>query len=216
MFLDKSNVKTIAAVQPYTPLEVIGRDIFIREGCYNCHSQLVRPFRHETERYGEYAKAGEYVYDRPFQWGSKRTGPDLLRVGGKYPNLWHVRHMEQPTSTTPGSLMPPYPFLLEDDYRVDDIEAKLSALRTLGVPYDQAVVDGARDSIARQARVIADDVAAQRGPLGLEGKEITALTAYLQRLGTDIKWSTPEQAPVPLGVVSLETPETAAAAEEGR
>ncbi len=106
MFFDKDNVKEIAAVKPYTPLEVIGRDIYLREGCYNCHSQLVRPFRYETERYGEYSKAGEYVYDHPFQWGSKRTGPDLHRVGAKYPSLWHVRHMDKPASTTPGSVMP--------------------------------------------------------------------------------------------------------------
>ena len=117
MFFDKDNVKEIASVKPYTPLEVVGRDIYIREGCYNCHSQMVRPFRYETERYGDYSKAGEYVYDHPFQWGSKRTGPDLLRVGAKYPSLWHVRHMARPDSTTPGSIMPRYPHLLTDRLR---------------------------------------------------------------------------------------------------
>ena len=117
MFFDKSNVKEIASVKPYTPLEVVGRDIYIREGCYNCHSQMVRPFRYETERYGEYSKAGEYVYDHPFQWGSKRTGPDLHRVGGKYPSLWHVRHMDRPASTTPGSVMPALPAPADEPLR---------------------------------------------------------------------------------------------------
>jgi len=204
LFFDKSQVKTIAAVKPYTSLEVIGRDIYIREGCYNCHSQLVRPFRYETERYGEYSKAGEYVYDRPFQWGSKRTGPDLLRVGGKYSNLWHVLHMEQPTSTTPNSLMPPYPFLLEHDFDIESIEAKLRALKLLGVPYTQGQIENARESIAAQAEAIAVDVASQEGPTELQTKEITALTAYLQRLGTDIKWKEPEATPDSLRVSSFE------------
>ena len=132
MFFDKENVKEIASVKPYTPLEVVGRDIYIREGCYNCHSQLVRPFRFETERYGEYSKAGEYVYDHPFQWGSKRTGPDLHRVGGKYPSLWHVRHMRQPDSTTPGSVMPRYPHLLTSRYDTSLIGSKMRALRAVG------------------------------------------------------------------------------------
>ncbi len=110
----KSNVPTISSVKPYTPLELHGRDIYVREGCYTCHSQMVRPFRSETERYGEYAKAGEFVYDHPFQWGSKRTGPDLLRVGGKYPHSWHYYHMYDPTSMSPGSLMPAYPHLFEN------------------------------------------------------------------------------------------------------
>ena len=112
MFLVKQNVPTIAAVKPYTPLEVLGRDIYIREGCVGCHSQMIRPFRSETERYGEYSKAGEFVYDHPFLWGSKRTGPDLHRVGGKYPDAWHFHHMDDPRSTSPGSIMPPYPWLL--------------------------------------------------------------------------------------------------------
>ena len=113
-FLVKTNIPTISSVKPYTPLELEGRDIYIREGCYNCHSQMVRPFRSETERYGEYSKAGEFVYDHPFQWGSKRTGPDLHRVGGKYPDSWHFNHMEDPTSMSPGSLMPAYPWLISD------------------------------------------------------------------------------------------------------
>ena len=207
MFLDKSNVKTIASVHPYTPLEVIGRDIYIREGCYNCHSQLVRPFRYETERYGEYSKAGEYVYDHPFQWGSKRTGPDLLRVGAKYPNVWHFLHMEYPPSTTPGSLMPTYEHLLADDFDIESIEAKMRALRKLGVPYEQGEIDGARESIALQAKAISDDVVTQRGPTGMVNKEITALTAYLQRLGTDIKWQPPVEASGPLDVGLLDSQE---------
>lgn len=191
MFFDESNVKTIASVKPYTPLELLGRDIYVREGCYNCHSQMVRPFRHETERYGEYSKAGEFVYDHPFQWGSKRTGPDLHRVGGKYPSLWHVRHMDQPRSTTPGSVMPRYPHLLKDP--IDDalVEAKMRAMRAVGVPYSDGEIATAKAAIAAQAQAIATEVEAQQGPPGLADREITALTAYLQRLGTDIRWRRP-------------------------
>jgi len=198
MFFDRSNVKEIASVKPYTPLEVLGRDIYIREGCYNCHSQLVRPFRYETERYGEYSKAGEYVYDHPFQWGSKRTGPDLFRVGGKYPSLWHVRHMKNPRSTTPGSIMPRYPHLLTDAIDVASIGAKMRALRAVGTPYTDGEIESAPAAIEAQAKSIAAEVEAQRGPTGLADKEITALTAYLQRLGTDIKWKkVAPQAPAP-------------------
>jgi cytochrome c oxidase cbb3-type subunit I/II len=188
MFFNKENVKEIASVTPYTPLEVVGRDIYIREGCYNCHSQLVRPFRYETERYGEYSKAGEYVYDHPFQWGSKRTGPDLHRVGGKYPSLWHVRHMARPASTTPGSVMPAYTHLQKNAFDTSLIGSKLRALRTVGVPYTDADIETAPAAMAAQAKAIAGEVAAQQGPTGIEDKEIVALTAYLQRLGTDIKW----------------------------
>jgi cytochrome c oxidase cbb3-type subunit I/II len=195
LFFDESNVKTIASVKPYTPLELLGRDIYVREGCYNCHSQMVRPFRHETERYGEYSKAGEFVYDHPFQWGSKRTGPDLHRVGAKYPSLWHVRHMDQPRSTTPGSVMPRYPHLLKDP--IDDalVEAKMRAMRTVGVPYTDGEIATAKAAIAAQAQAIASEVEAQQGPPGLADREITALTAYLQRLGTDIRWRRPEVQP---------------------
>ena len=119
MFLVKQNVPTIASVKPYTPLEVLGRDIYIREGCLGCHSQMIRPFRSETERYGEYSKAGEFVYDHPFLWGSKRTGPDLHRVGGKYPDAWHYNHMDDPRSTSPGSIMPRYPWLLTQKLDTD-------------------------------------------------------------------------------------------------
>ena len=129
MFLIKSNIPTIASVRPYTPLELQGRDIYIREGCNNCHSQLVRPFRSETERYGEYSKAGEYVYDHPFLWGSKRTGPDLHRIGGKYPNFWHFLHMEDPSSMSPGSLMPSYPWLLTNELDISSTESKINACK---------------------------------------------------------------------------------------
>ncbi|MBK9089904.1 MAG: cytochrome-c oxidase, cbb3-type subunit I [Holophagales bacterium] len=210
MFFNKANVKEIASVTPNTPLEVLGRDIYIREGCYNCHSQLVRPFRYETERYGEYSKAGEYVYDHPFQWGSKRTGPDLHRVGGKFPSLWHVRHMKDPRSTTPGSIMPRYPHILANSYDVASIGPKMRALRTVGVPYTDGEIDSAPASIAAQAKTIATEVEAQRGPKGLEDKEITALIAYLQRLGTDIKWK--KVAPqAPLAPVAPPAPGIAAA-----
>ncbi len=188
MFFDRDNVKEIASVKPYTPLEVLGRDIYTREGCYLCHSQLVRPFRYETERYGEYSKAGEYIYDHPFQWGSKRTGPDLHRVGGKYPSLWHVRHIQNPRSTTPGSVMPRYTHILTSTLDAREIGAKMRALRAVGVPYTDGEIEGAPAAIEAQAKAIAAEVEAQRGPRGLADKEIVALTAYLQRLGTDIRW----------------------------
>ena len=199
LFLDQSNIETIATVKPFTPLEVLGKDIYLREGCYNCHSQMVRPFRHETERYGEYSKAGEFVYDHPFQWGSKRTGPDLHRVGGKYPHLWHVRHMDLPTSTTAGSVMPAFPHLMVDRYDPEGITARLNALAIAGVPYSEADIAYAGESIARQAAAIAAEVASQEGPAELADKEITALTAYLQRLGRDIGWTRPEKRPLVVG-----------------
>ncbi len=185
-FLIRSNVPTIASVAPYTPLELAGRDVYLAEGCYNCHSQMVRPIRAETERYGEYSKPGEFVYDHPFQWGSRRIGPDLHRVGGKYPHLWHVRHMEDPRSTTPQSIMPPYPWLLKDDTDFSGIQARVDVMAMLGVPYGDSV-NKAEAQAREQAKQIAGEIQAQGGPAGLEGKKIVALTAYLQRLGTDIK-----------------------------
>jgi len=134
-FLIKSNIPTIEAVKPYTPLELQGRDLYIREGCYLCHSQMIRPFRSETERYGEYSKSGEFVYDHPFQWGSKRTGPDLARIGGKYPNSWHYYHMLDPRLMSPGSIMPEYSWLLDDDLDTASTAAKIRVMRMLGVPY---------------------------------------------------------------------------------
>ncbi|MBN8587736.1 MAG: cytochrome-c oxidase, cbb3-type subunit II [Rhodothermia bacterium] len=187
MFLVKSNIPTISTVKPLTPLELAGRDIYQREGCVNCHSQMVRPFRDELERYGEYGKPGESIYDHPFLWGSKRTGPDLSRVGGKYPNLWHVRHMENPRSTSPRSLMPNYYWLLEYDLDLTNLSSHLSGLRTLGVPYTDREVSNAASLAQEQAKVIADDVAANGGPKNLQNKEIIAIVAYLQRLGKDLK-----------------------------
>lgn len=187
LVLMQDNVPTIETVKPFTPLELAGRDLYIREGCNNCHSQMVRPFRHEIERYGEYSKPGETVYEHPFLWGSKRTGPDLARVGGKYPNLWHVRHLQDPRSTSPNSIMPPYDWLLEHPLELDDLPDKLRAMQRLGVPYTDAEVAGAVAAAQAQARAIADDVAAAGGPTGLADREVVALVAFLQRLGTDIK-----------------------------
>ena len=187
LFLVQEEVASISSVKPYTPLELEGRDLYIREGCNNCHSQMVRPFRHELERYGEYGKPGETVYDRPFLWGSKRTGPDLMRVGGKYPDLWHVRHMQDPRLVTPNSLMPPYAWLLEWELDLDDTSTKLSVLKSLGTPYTDAEVTSAASDARSQAAAIARNVEASGGPSGLEDKEIIALVAYLQRLGTDIQ-----------------------------
>lgn len=185
-FLIKSNIPTIASVKPYTPLELEGRDLYIKEGCVSCHSQLVRPFRSETERYGEYSKAGEYVYDHPFLWGSKRTGPDLHRVGKKYPNLWHYLHMENPEQMSPGSIMPSYPWLLTDDLDDSYIESKITTLKKLGVPYPEGFENIAKEDLRRQAEEIALDLQ-QNGVPAESQKEIIALIAYLQRLGTDIK-----------------------------
>ena len=189
-FLIRSNVPTIASVKPYTPLELAGRDVYLAEGCYNCHSQMVRPIRSETERYGEYSKPGEFVYDHPFQWGSRRIGPDLHRVGGKYPHLWHVRHMQDPRSTTPQSIMPPYAWLQQNDTDFAGIQARVDVMAMLGVPYGDALSKA--EALAReQSKQIAAEIVSQGGPSGLEGKQIVALIAYLQRLGTDIKKQSP-------------------------
>ena len=197
VFVDKQ-VPKIAAVKPYTPLELEGRDIYISEGCYVCHSQMIRPFRSETERYGPYSKAGEYVYDHPFQWGSKRTGPDLMREGGKRPNLWHFMHMYEPESVMYGSIMPKYPWLLKQDADFSDIKKKMEVLRKLGVPYTDEDIANADKTLQEQAKQIVEDlkangvekvdayVSAYGGQdVDLSKKKIIALIAYLQRLGTD-------------------------------
>ncbi|HEX7454387.1 MAG TPA: cytochrome-c oxidase, cbb3-type subunit II, partial [Polyangiaceae bacterium] len=205
-FLIRSNIPTIASVKPYTPLELIGRDIYVAEGCYNCHSQMIRPIRSETERYGEYSKPGEFVYDHPFQWGSRRIGPDLHRVGGKYPYLWHVRHMQDPRSTTPQSIMPAYTWLFKDDLDYASIQPRVDAMAMLGVPYGQAVLHG--ESMARaQAKQISAEIVAQGGPDRLEAKKIIALIAYLQRLGTDIK-KLPASEPAAKSTADNRGPET--------
>jgi cytochrome c oxidase cbb3-type subunit I/II len=185
-FLVKSNVPTIAAVHPYRPLELQGRDLYIKEGCSNCHTQMVRPFRSETERYGEYSKAGEFVYDRPFLWGSKRTGPDLHRVGAKYPNSWHYNHMMDPTSMSPGSIMPAYPWLFDDKLDNSTLPAKIRVLQQLGTPYPAGFDKLAVADAEAQARSVS--VALKTEDIEVKSdREIVALIAYLQRLGTDIK-----------------------------
>lgn len=202
----KSNIPTISTVKPYTPLELEGRDLYIREGCVGCHSQMIRPFRHEVERYGEYSKSGEYVYDHPFLWGSKRTGPDLMRVGGKYNDNWHFNHMWDPQSTSTGSIMPSYQWLF-DNKKMDlsQTEAKMRAMQKIGVDYTDEDIVNAQASMKAQSEQIEKNLhndpefvksyeqskvnAQKRGEefVPMSQREITALIAYLQRLGTDIK-----------------------------
>jgi cytochrome c oxidase cbb3-type subunit 2 len=168
LFFQKSTTEPVAGLKPYTPVQLAGRDIYLREGCYNCHSQMIRPFRAETERYGHYSVAGEFVYDHPFQWGSKRTGPDLQRVGGKYSDDWHRTHLNNPRDLVPESNMPGYPWLAKTPARSDDIEAKMRALRSVGVPYTDEDIAGARKQFAGKT-------------------EQDTLIAYLQGLGTALK-----------------------------
>ncbi len=191
-FLVKSNIPTIASVHPYTPLELQGRDIYIREGCYTCHSQMVRPFRDEVKRYGEYSKAGEFVYDHPFQWGSKRTGPDLAREGGKQTDAWHYTHMYDPRLMSPGSLMPRYIWLLDDALDTASTPAKIRAMQTMGVPYPEGYDKIANVELMHQADSIAANLKKDKIETS-SNKEIVALIAYLQRMGRDIK-AEPKQA----------------------
>jgi cytochrome c oxidase cbb3-type subunit I/II len=187
-FLVKSNVPTISSVKPYTPLELQGRDIYVREGCYTCHSQMVRPFRSETERYGEYSKAGEFVYDHPFQWGSKRTGPDLAREGtgnNKKSNTWHFNHLDEPSAISTGSVMPAYSFLIDHELDTATTPAKIRAMQTLGVPYAAGYDQLANKELMQQAKTIAANLKQDGIEVGAN-KEIIAVIAYLQRLGTDI------------------------------
>jgi len=168
LFFQKSTTEPVAGLKPYSPLRLAGRDVYIREGCYNCHSQMIRPFRAETERYGHYSVAGEFVYDHPFQWGSKRTGPDLARVGGRYSDEWHRTHLDNPRDVVPESNMPAYPWLASAKLNPAEIIPKMRALRRLGVPYTE------------------DEI--QAAPAEVDGKsEQDALVAYLQGLGTQIK-----------------------------
>lgn len=185
-FTIKSNIPTISSVKPYSALELQGRDLYIREGCVNCHSQMIRPFRSETERYGEYSKAGEFVYDHPFLWGSKRTGPDLQREGGKYSNSWHFNHLLDPQTMSPGSIMPPYEWLIEQPLDTATTRAKISAMRTLGVPYEPGYENQANSDLQKQAERIAADLKENKVQVKSD-REIIAIIAYLQRLGTDIK-----------------------------
>jgi cytochrome c oxidase cbb3-type subunit I/II len=191
MWLVKQNVPTIASVKPYTSLELLGRDIYIREGCLGCHSQMIRPFRSETERYGEYSKAGEFVYDHPFTWGSKRIGPDLHRVGGKYPDAWHYNHMDDPRSTSPGSIMPRYLWLLADKLDTDCLPSRIKALRSVGVPYPAGYENGpAQKELLTQAAKVVENLKVG-SVTARSDREIIAVIAYLQRLGTDIKTAVP-------------------------
>lgn len=185
-FLLKSNVPTIESVKPYTALELHGRDLYIREGCVGCHTQMVRPFRSETERYGEYSKAGEFVYDHPFLWGSKRTGPDLHRLGNKYSDSWHYQHMYEPTAISQGSIMPAYPWMFSQDLDVTQTKDKIEAMIKLGVPYDVSYIDESVNDVKIQSAKIVASLKKDNIEIKPE-KEIVALIAYLQRLGTDIK-----------------------------
>jgi len=204
LFLIRSNVPSIASVKPDTPLELYGRDIYISEGCYNCHSQMIRPIFAEVKRYGEYSKPGEFVYDHPFQWGSRRTGPDLAREGGLRSHDWHVRHLENPRQLIPQSIMPTYGHLLVQDIDFESIQSRVRAHAMIGVPYGEAVKDGVAPQMARdQARQIAGDLVKQQGYEGMETKKVIALTAYLQRLGTDL--FKPADAPPPEAAVTAKT-----------
>ncbi|MCB2208198.1 MAG: cytochrome-c oxidase, cbb3-type subunit I [Bacteroidetes bacterium] len=190
MYLVKTNVPTISSVKPYTPLELEGRDIYVREGCYTCHSQMIRPFRSETERYGEYTKAGETVYDHPFQFGSKRTGPDLARIGVKSlpnykPDSWHYNHMIDPQKLNAESIMPPYPWLAENDLDISSTKKKIEVMQQMGVPYPDGFAEQAVADLQAQAKKIGDGLRAG-GIEAEDNKEIIALIAYLQRLGTDV------------------------------
>ena len=193
LYYVRSSVPPIEGVKPYSPLELEGRDIYVREGCYNCHSQMVRPFRDETERYGPYSKAGEFVYDHPFQFGSKRTGPDLHRVGGKYPDSWHYYHMRDPREIVPGSVMPKYAWLHQNKLDTSLTKKKMEVLRKLGVPYSQEEIDGFKASMQTQAGGIYDRLREQKVENVESDREIIALIAYLQRLGGDIHWREAQQ-----------------------
>jgi cytochrome c oxidase cbb3-type subunit I/II len=204
-------VPRITSVKPYTALELEGRDIYIRESCNACHSQMIRPFRSEVERYGEYSKSGEYVYDHPFLWGSKRTGPDLFRVGGKYSDNWHLNHFYDPQSTSSGSIMPSYKWLIRRELDKSMTEKKMQAMVTLGVPYTDEEIAGAQESMSAQGTQIEQNLysdpdfaetyeadkkyAQENGLLFIEmrDREVVALIAYLQRLGTDIKVTNSEE-----------------------
>ncbi len=203
LFYLESTIEKVDGVRPYTPLELAGRDIYIREGCYTCHSQMVRPLRDEVERYGHYSLAAESMYDHPFQWGSKRTGPDLARVGGKYSDAWHSDHLIDPRSVVPESVMPPYAFLAQKELEQKDVEAKLAAMTKVGVPYTQGMIDAAQADLRTQA----DPFASSRDFRGRYGEavlqrdfdgdparltEMDALIAYLQMLGTLVDFSTYE------------------------
>ena len=210
LFTIKNTIEKVDGVRPYSPLELAGRNIYVREGCYTCHSQMVRPFRDEHERYGHYSLAAESMYDHPFQWGSKRTGPDLARVGGKYSDDWHVAHMEDPRSVVPESIMPAYPFLSETELDYGNIRAHLETLNIVGVkddqgrpPYSQAQIENAVADLEAQASSNGDhEAVAERYPKAVMGDfdgnpdkvtEMDALVAYLQMLGTLVDFTAYEE-----------------------
>jgi cytochrome c oxidase cbb3-type subunit 2 len=205
LFWIDSTVEKVEGVRPYTPLELAGRNVYVREGCYSCHSQMVRPFRDETERYGHYSLAAESMYDHPFQWGSKRTGPDLARVGGRYSDEWHVQHLKDPRSVVPESIMPGYKFLGERELTTGDMSAHLRALKLAGVPYSKESIAKADADLRSQADPNADaaDLALrypQAQSRDYDGDpsrvtEMDALVAYLQMLGTqvDFKAGAPQE-----------------------
>ena len=203
LFYLESTIEKVKGVRPYTPLELAGRDIYIREGCYNCQSQMIRPLRDEVERYGHYSLAAESMYDHPFQWGSKRTGPDLARVVGKYSDDWHRDHLIDPRSVVPESVMPPYAFLSGRELELDDVQAKLAAMTKVGVPYTQDMIDNARTDLMTQADPFAParDLKGRYGEAVLQRDfdgdparltEMDALIAYMQMLGTLVDFSTYE------------------------
>ena len=198
LFTIESTIEKVEGVRPYSPLEQKGRDIYVREGCYNCHSQMIRPFKDEVERYGHYSLAAESKYDHPFQWGSKRTGPDLARVGGKYTNDWHVRHLINPRDVGPESIMPGYPHL-KRELDTSTIQAALKALKVVGVPYtDEQIANAQKDLIEQATSEAADAAVAGRYPKAHMGSadtdakvtEMDALVAYLQVLGTMVDFTT--------------------------
>jgi cytochrome c oxidase cbb3-type subunit I/II len=195
-FVIRGNDYSISTVRPYTPLELLGRDIFVSEGCYNCHSQMIRPILSETKRYGEYSKPGESSYDHPFQWGSRRIGPDLAREGGRQSTLWHVLHLEKPAQLTPGSIMPSYAWMLKSKLNYNDLPQRLRAMTWLGVPYDRELVDGVAMA-KEQSRRIAADIEKQGGPKDLEDSQAIALVAYLQMLGTGLRPPADSPPPTP-------------------
>ncbi len=195
LFYLKNTIEKVEGMRPYTPLELVGRNIYVREGCYVCHSQMIRPFRDEVERYGHYSLAAESMYDHPFQWGSKRTGPDLARVGGRYSDEWHVEHLKRPRNVVPESIMPTYSFLLQREIKTQDIDKHLAVNRTLGVPYSQEMIDNAAKDLVAQATPDSDDAEAlqqryaKTNVRDFDGNpnmisEMDALVAYLQMLGT--------------------------------
>ena len=199
LFTIETTVEHVKGIRPYTPLESRGRDIYVREGCYLCHSQMIRALRDEVERYGHYSLAAESMYDHPFQWGSKRTGPDLARVGGKYSSDWHYAHLIHPQSVVPESLMPRYAFLAEKELKSDDIVARLKAQKLVGVPYTQDQIDAAAADLRVQADPAADNAALLKRYPGAttvpgDGRRVTeldALVAYLQVLGTMVNFADP-------------------------